>query len=357
MKIALDLAKRAQGLTHPNPAVGCVIVNRGRIVGLGYHKKAGEDHAEVIALKRAGDKAKGGEMYVTLEPCSHHGKTPPCTEAIVRYGIKHVHIGIEDPNPVVNGSEYLRSKGINVTKGILKEDCFELNKDFFTYILKDRPYITLKVAQSIDGSVATEKGDSKWISSFESRKYVHRLRATATAVMVGANTVIKDDPELTVRHIKYPKQPLRIVIDPSLKTDPSSKIYNTSVAPTILIASSSDPAKEKILESKGVEVVHIKRKGKFIDMKEMLRFLASRGVVHLLVEGGPYLYRFFIEENTYDRMIVFTSPLLIGGMHIELDYIKSIKDAHSLKLYSVKRIGSDTIIEFRNKNHLSVHQL
>ncbi len=357
MKLAIDLAKKAQGATHPNPAVGCVIVNKGRIVGLGYHKRAGEPHAEIIALRMAGEKAKGGEMYVTLEPCSHHGKTPPCTEAIIKYGIKSVYIGIEDPNPLVHGSEYLKSKGIKVVKDILKEECFEINKDFFTYILKDKPYITLKVAQSIDGSVATEEGDSKWISSFESRRYAHRLRATSTAIMVGANTVIKDNPELTVRYIKTKRQPIRIVIDPSLKTDPSSKIYDTATAPTIIIASSSNPEKEKIFESKGVEVVHIKRKGEFVDAKELMRFLVNRGIVHLLVEGGPYLHRFFIEEGIYDRMIVFTAPILIGGMHLVLKGIRSIKNAYSLNLLSVKRIGDDTVIELRSKDHLKPDQL
>ncbi|MDW8097261.1 MAG: bifunctional diaminohydroxyphosphoribosylaminopyrimidine deaminase/5-amino-6-(5-phosphoribosylamino)uracil reductase RibD, partial [Aquificaceae bacterium] len=205
MRRALELALQRKGLTHPNPTVGCVVVKDGRIVGEGYHERAGMPHAEVVALQRAGEKARGATLYVTLEPCTHFGRTPPCTDAILKAGVKRVFVATLDPNPLVSGAgvERLRRAGLEVSVGLLQEEARRINEDFFTYISLKRPYITLKWAQSVDGTLATHAGHSKWISSEESRAFAHRLRAEATAVLVGINTALRDDPELTVRAFEW----------------------------------------------------------------------------------------------------------------------------------------------------------
>ncbi len=357
MRLALFIARRYKGFTHPNPTVGCVVVNKGRIVGIGVHEGAGKPHAEVVALRMAGKRSKGADLYVTLEPCSHYGRTPPCTDAILNAGIKRVFIGVRDPNPLVDGVEYLISKGVDVRTGILENECFEINVDFFTSILKGRPYITLKIAQSVDGSIATVKGDSKWITSLESRRYVHRMRSYASAVLVGANTVINDDPLLTVRHIPSIKKPLRIVLDPSFKVNPDLKIFNTGGADILLVVSKTDAEKEEIFEKKGVEIIHIHKRGDFIDLEELCRILISRGIINVLVEGGAFVFKKFIEYNLFDKVVIFSSPKIIGGMHLIMDYIKSVNEAVNLKLQDYKRIKDDIVIELINKDHIQKQYL
>ncbi len=357
MRLALSLAKRYKGYTHPNPTVGCVVVNKGKIVGIGFHKKAGEPHAEIVALNMARDKSKGADLYVTLEPCSHYGRTPPCTEAIVKAGIKRVFIGIRDPNPEVEGAEYLISKGIEVKIGILKRECFEINEDFFTSVLKGRPYVTLKIAQSLDGSLATLSGDSKWITSFESRRYVHRLRSYASAVLVGANTILKDNPLLTIRHFPTSKKPLRIILDPSFKTEPHFHVYNNKNINTLLIVSKADPVKEEKLERKDVEVIHIQKKEDFIDMDELKNVLISKGIINLFVEGGAYTFRKFIESNFFDKVLTFISPKLMGGVHIKLEHIREIEQAIQMKMRKTVILNGDIIVEVLNKDHLKPEYL
>ena len=357
MNLALSIARRYKGLTHPNPTVGCVIVKRGRIIGLGFHEGAGKPHAEIIALRMAGREAKDSDMYVTLEPCSHHGRTPPCTEAIVRAGIRRVFVGVRDPNPLVDGIEYLRSKNIYVKEGILKEECFSLNMDFFTFVLKGRPYITLKIAQSMDGSIATHKGYSKWITSYESRRYVHRLRSYASAILVGANTVIKDNPKLTVRYVDTKKQPLRIIIDPSFKTNPDFQVFNTEEAETLLVVSKPDVNREKEFMEREVEVIHIPLEGNFINLKDLLKILASRGIINVMVEGGIFTFRKFIEKNMFDRIILFSAPKFIGGMHLKSEIVSSTEEAINMRIKEVKRIGEDILVELLNKKHITSDQL
>jgi len=211
MGLALSLAERWKGLTHPNPTVGCVVVRRGEIAGLGYHRGPGHPHAEVVALQQAGSRAEDSEVYLTLEPCTHYGRTPPCTLALLEAKVRKVVVAVTDRNPAVQGKgiEALRSAGVEVIVGTEEEKAYRLNEDFFTYITSERPYVTLKLAQTADGKMATLTGDSKWITSLESRRYAHRLRMHATAVLVGLNTVLRDDPLLTVRHIPSPRNPLR----------------------------------------------------------------------------------------------------------------------------------------------------
>ncbi len=344
MSLALSLAKRRKGLTHPNPTVGAVVVKDGEIVGLGYHEEAGKPHAEVVALDQAGREAKGSTLYVTLEPCSHHGRTPPCTEAILRSGVRRVVVATLDPNPQVSGRgvERLRSEGVEVSVGVLEEEARILNEDFFRFVTSDRPYVTLKVAQTVDGRIATLSGDSKWITSLESRKIAHRLRAEATAVLVGITTVLTDDPQLTVRHVPVSKRVLRVVIDPDLEIPLDAKVLDTRDGDTLLVHTAESEKAEKLREM-GVETLKLER----VDLRELLRYLKERGVVHLLVEGGAYTVTQFLRERIFDRMVVFQAPKVLGeGKGIGDMGVSKVKEALRLRLRREMRIGEERVFEF-----------
>ncbi len=345
MDLALSLAERRKGLTHPNPTVGCVIVREGRIVGLGYHEGAGRPHAEVVALQQAGDRARGSDVYITLEPCAHHGRTPPCTSALVSAGVGRVFVAVTDRNPAVSGRgvKALRSAGIEVITGIREEEALLMNEDFFTYISEGRPYVTLKLAQTVDGRLATLSGESRWITSAESRRYAHRLRLHATAVLVGANTVLRDDPLLTVRHIPSPKNPLRVVLDPDLTVPPSAKVLTDRSAPTLVVFSRRDPAREKEIRSTGAELLHMEE----LSLKALLGELHGRGVVHLLVEGGAYTATTFLREGLWDRLVIFQAPKLMGeGKGIGDLGIRSMAEVLKLRLRREIRLGEERISEF-----------
>ncbi|MEW6655769.1 MAG: bifunctional diaminohydroxyphosphoribosylaminopyrimidine deaminase/5-amino-6-(5-phosphoribosylamino)uracil reductase RibD [Aquificota bacterium] len=351
MQRALDLAKERKGLTHPNPTVGCVIVKDGQIVGEGYHERAGMPHAEVVALQQAGEMARGATLYVTLEPCTHYGRTPPCTDAIIRAGLKRVVIATLDPNPLVSGKgvERLKRAGIEVSVGVLEEEAKRLNEDFFTYITQKRPYITLKWAQSIDGSMATKTGDSKWISSQESRDFAHRLRAEATAVLVGINTALRDDPELTIRAFPWERQPIRIVLDPQLRIREDLKLIRDGKASTIIITASENREKIQRLEEMGVKVLLAPSKDGRLDLREVLRELYFMEIMHLLVEGGSITHTTFIREGLFDRLWVFVAPLLIGeGKRIGELNVEALQEAKRLRLREIKRFGEDVALEYLN---------
>jgi len=355
MKIALDLAKIRKGLTHPNPTVGAVIVKDGKIIGKGYHIKAGMPHAEREAIKDAKEKGydlKGSTMFVTLEPCCHYGRTPPCTNAIIEEGISEVVIGTLDKNPVVKGQgvNILKSHGIKVITGVLEKECEKINEDFFTYIKEKRPFVHLKVAQSFDGKIATKTGDSKWITSEKSRQFAHQLRKEASAILVGTNTALKDNPALTVRHVKTEKQPVRILIDKRLKVPPTYNIYNNE-AKTIVITSklASQENLKRLSEKENVEIV-------FLDLDEnekfkiddILKTLYEREMVHLLVEGGRGVIADFIKERKFDKISIFTAPLLIGDDGISwLGYlgIEKIQDSLKLKVEDFKVLDKDFYFE------------
>ncbi|RMH08689.1 MAG: bifunctional diaminohydroxyphosphoribosylaminopyrimidine deaminase/5-amino-6-(5-phosphoribosylamino)uracil reductase RibD [Aquificota bacterium] len=345
MHLALELARLRKGLTHPNPTVGAVVVKEGRVVGQGYHERAGMPHAEVVALQQAGELVRGADLYVTLEPCTHYGRTPPCTDAIIRAGVKRVVIATLDPNPVVSGKgvEKLRSSGIEVRVGVLEEEAKRLNEDFFTYITQKRPYITLKLAQSIDGCIATKRGDSKWITSRESRDFAHRLRAEATAVLVGINTVLRDDPLLTIRAFPWERQPLRVVLDPELKIPMECNLVKDPSAKTLVFTSSEKEEKIKALEEVGVEVVLQKP----LSLRGVLDELFAREVMHLLVEGGARTVSGFIKEGLYDRFFVFFAPILIGdGVKISDLGVELLSEAPRLCLRGVKVFGGDLAVEY-----------
>ncbi|MEJ5173243.1 MAG: bifunctional diaminohydroxyphosphoribosylaminopyrimidine deaminase/5-amino-6-(5-phosphoribosylamino)uracil reductase RibD [Hydrogenothermaceae bacterium] len=355
MGLALKLAEKRKGYTHPNPTVGAVIVKDGKVIGRGYHLKAVMPHGEREAIRDAKSKGydlTGSTMYVTLEPCCHYGRTPPCTEAIIEEGISRVVVATLDPNPLVAGKgiEILKNKGIEVEVGVLEREAKRLNEDFFTYITKKRPFIHLKIAQTLDGKIATKTGSSRWITSEKSRKYVHILRREATAILVGKNTVLCDNPSLTVRDVKTEKQPIRVIIDKNLSIPTSYNIFNPD-APVFLIAEETvDKNKIKERENlKNVKVITLplNREGKF-SLRDILRSLYNEGVVHLLVEGGKGVFTDFIRENLWDKISLFVAPKLIGEDGIDVIGDLGILDINDAKTFSInrfKKLGDDILFE------------
>ncbi|MDP3730652.1 MAG: bifunctional diaminohydroxyphosphoribosylaminopyrimidine deaminase/5-amino-6-(5-phosphoribosylamino)uracil reductase RibD [Candidatus Omnitrophota bacterium] len=331
MALAIKLAKKAEGMTSPNPIVGAIVVKNGRIVGRGYHKGPGLAHAEINAFRQSGTKARGATLYVTLEPCCHFGRTPPCTDAVIKSGIKRVVAAMIDPNPVNNGSgiRELKRHGIKTEVGSLAEDAMAMNRPYIKFITKRIPFVTVKVAQSLDGKIATRTGDSKWISSDDSRRYVHELRRMSDAVMVGANTVKMDDPLLLSR-IRG-KQPVRVIVSGRSGISSGAKVF-------------SDPNKSPV-----IVVGPCGRSGKKVDLNKLMKALAKRDITNVLVEGGGELIASLVKEGLVDRFLVFVAPKIIGGRDaktaVEGDGIEKIKDAVILKNISVKRFKSDILIE------------
>lgn len=332
MRMAIRLAKKAEGRTSPNPVVGAVIVKSNRIVGRGYHKRAGLPHAEVNALKQAGKTAKDATLYVSLEPCDHFGRTAPCTDAIIKNGIKKVVIGMKDPNPLNNGKgiKKLKDQGIKVVISNIQKEAKSINRPYLKFITKRLPFITVKVAQSLDGKIATKTGDSKWVSSEDSRRYVHWLRSKVDAVMVGANTVIRDDP-LLLSKLSKDRQPARIIINGNSKIPAKSKIFFTSAKSPVMLASS-------ILGS-----------NKKVDLIKLLEILAKKGIMHILVEGGGELISSLIGRDLVDRMIIFIAPKVIGGRRaitsVEGSGVARIEDAFNFKIKNIRRFKKDIMIE------------
>ena len=356
MKVALKLAKKRKGLTHPNPTVGAVIVKDGKVIGKGYHKKVGMPHAEVEAINDAlskGYSLENSTIYITLEPCCHHGKTPPCTDAIIRHKIKNVVVATLDPNPLVTGKgiEILKSKGINVYTGVLEKEARRLNEDFFIFIKKKRPFIHLKVAQTLDGKIATFTGSSKWTTEEKSREYAHLLRKHSSAVMVGINTVLKDNPSLTVRHLKTEKQPIRILIDKDLKTPKDFNIFNSDAKTIIFVSEELNKEKLNEYESSHIEFVKLPLlNGKF-KLSDILEELYKRDIMHILVEGGSNLITGFLKENLFDKLSIFIAPKIIGEEGISsvgklnIDYIPN---AIKLKREKVRIFDEDVYLELYN---------
>jgi len=356
IRLALKLAITAKGKTSPNPLVGAVIVKNSRIIGKGYHKKAGEPHAEINALNMAGGRARGATLYLNLEPCAHFGRTPPCTKRIISSGIKKVVAAMIDPNPLNcgQGVKGLRKAGIKVKVGVLEEDAKKINEAYTKYITTKRPFVILKTAMSLDGKIATKTGDSKWITNKPSRKYVHKLRSEVDAILVGIETVLRDDPRLTVRisDIRYQisdRNPIRVVVDSRTRIPLGAKVLNKE-APTI-VATTKFASKKRIktLRNKGVKVLVIREKDKKVNLKELLKRLGELGITSLLVEGGGKINASFLENGLVDKVLFFIAPKMIGGEEaltpVEGEGIERIKDAIKLKDISVKRFGEDVLIE------------
>ena len=315
---AIRLASCGRGFVSPNPMVGAVIVANGHIVGTGFHQRYGGNHAEVDALKMAGDLAAGATLYCTLEPCSHFGKTPPCVESIRTAGIKKVVIGNIDPNPLVRGRgiKRLQKYGITVKSGLSAEACCDLNESYFKFITTNLPHITLKIAQSIDGKIADSQRKSSWISNKQARKIVHKWRWHSDAVLVGIGTVLYDDPELTVRHVSGP-QPYRIILDSHLRIPLTSKVLKDQFVEKTVIMVSEKTAdlstKKKEIETLGAQVwsVNPSQSGR-LDLRQALEKIAKEGISEVLVEGGMNIFSAFIKEELADRLACFISPMLLG---------------------------------------------
>lgn len=346
MDIAMKLAERGRGYVSPNPLVGCVIVKRGKIVGRGYHKKYGEEHAEINALKAAGKKANNATMYVNVEPCSHWGKTSPCTEKIVEAGIREVIVGMEDPNPLVDGYKELKFRGLKTRIGILRDKAKKLNEAYIYHTKTKRPFVILKLAMSLDGKIATSSGDSKYITSKAARKYVHQLRNDVDAVMVGINTIVRDNPLLDSRLAKG-KNPKKVVVDSSLKISERSKILKDP--DKVIIATTKKAPKNKIdkLQHKGVRIMTLKPKKGLIDLKELVKELGKSEIASVMIEGGAELSGNAIKEGIVNKLLIFTAPKIIGnGLGpIKNLGIKKVNKAIKLKNISTKNIGKDFLVE------------
>jgi diaminohydroxyphosphoribosylaminopyrimidine deaminase/5-amino-6-(5-phosphoribosylamino)uracil reductase len=352
MRRALALAE--QGFTPPNPMVGCVIVKDGEVVGEGFHPYAGEPHAEVFALRAAGENAKGATAYVNLEPCSHFGRTPPCAQALIDAGVARVVAASTDPNPNVSGHgfEMLWAAGIEVETGLLEEDARRLNEAFFHFQTTRRPFITLKAAMTLDGKIATRTGDSKWITGEESRSYVHRLRAQSGAVLCGVGTVIADDPLLTARLPGgVPRQPLRIVLDPHLRTPLKAKLVQTAPkTPTLLVTSSQAPRdKSDALASAGVEVLVLPHSPDgLVDISALMDELGRREIISVLVEGGGKTHAAFLAAQQAHRLLWFIAPKLVGGESapspLEGEGVARMADAVMLSDVTTRAFGDDILV-------------
>lgn len=351
MKIALELAQKGRGKVSPNPMVGAVIVKKGKIIGQGYHEKCGEAHAEVNAFNNATEDVTGATIYVTLEPCSHYGKTPPCVNKIIEKKISKVVVGSVDPNPLVAGKGVckLRENGIEVITGIMDEECKKVNEVFMKYIVTKRPFIILKSAMTLDGKIATVIGDSKWITNEESRKLVHELRNEVTGIMVGVNTVITDDPQLTCR-IENGKNPIRIVVDSKLRTPLSAKIFDGDCSEVIIATTKNgDKEKKDKLESLGVKVLTINSKDEKVDLQHLTEVLGELKIDSVLIEGGSILNYSALEQNIVDKVQVYIAPKLIGGENSKTPIggkgIELLKDAINVKELTYRNIGNDILLE------------
>jgi diaminohydroxyphosphoribosylaminopyrimidine deaminase/5-amino-6-(5-phosphoribosylamino)uracil reductase len=351
IKLALEIAKKGKGKVSPNPMVGAVLVKDDKIIGAGYHKAFGGNHAEINAINNAKQNVEGSTLYINLEPCSHFGKTPPCVDVIIENKIKGVVIGTLDMNPVVSGKgiKKLKQAGLEVKVGILEKECVELNKFFFKFITKKLPYVTLKIAETLDGKIADKHWDSKWVTSMASRRLVHTLRSEYDAVLVGTSTVKIDNPSLTVRYVEG-RDPKRIIIDSQLKLKTDLKIFNNAEGHLIIVTSVNCLSKKKkidILTRKGANVVFVKEnKNGTLNLRNILEELAKNNIASLLVEGGQQIYTSFVKENIFDDILVFIGPKLLGeGLSIVDSLgIPSIKRPVKLKLTSIEKVGDDALL-------------
>ncbi len=323
MEQALSLAGLSLGQVSPNPAVGAVVVKGGEVVGQGYTQPPGSAHAEIVALGHAGSAARGSVMYVTLEPCCHYGRTPPCTGAIVDAGIAEVHMAMLDPNPLVSGKgeEELRQQGISTFVGEHEEEAREINEAYIKYVTTGIPFVTAKFAMSLDGKIATRSGDSKWISNQESRRYVHSLRHITDAVMVGVNTVLTDDPQLTCRCGErggvIKKQPLRVIVDTNGRTPVTAQVFGEPGRALLALGQGVKPEIIEGYKSINADVVELPLDERLVDLKQLLKVLGQREITSVLVEGGGTLLGYMFDHKLIDKVIAFVAPVIVGGSEAE----------------------------------------
>lgn len=350
MRRALALAKR--GKTSPNPMVGAVIVKDGVIVGEGYHKRAGEPHAEVMAIRAAGDKARGAAMYVTLEPCCHYGKTPPCTKAVITAGITSVAAAMVDPDANVcgKGITELNAAGIRTDVGLLEDQARKINEVFIKHRTTGQPFVTLKMAMTLDGKIATRTGDSKWVSCEQSRRIVHGVRDRSDAIMVGVGTILADDPELTVRIGKKIGYRTRIVVDSRARTPANAKMLALPQGETIIAVTKSAPdANIRKLERAGARILYIEENGGLVDLQDLMKKLGSMNITSILLEGGGRIAASALAAGVVDKIMVFIAPKIVGGESaktpIEGPGIELIADAVHFERLTTRNVGCDILIE------------
>ncbi len=356
MQRALGLAQKARGKTSPNPMVGAVAVQKGNVVGEGYHRRAGGAHAEVLALKKAGKLAKNCDLYVTLEPCSHHGRTPPCVDLIISSGVRRVIVGMKDPNPLVSGKgiRKLRSAGIEVVNGVMKKQCCELNEVFIKYIQTRMPFVIVKAAMSLDGKIATAKGESQWITGTHAREVVHEMRDEVDAILIGAGSVVKDNPRLTAR-LKKGKvsYPVRVILDNEELVSLSSKVFQNALEEKVIYVAGLNisPTRERKLIAKGVEVLKLKERRGKLPIKNVMVELGRREISSVLIEGGGEIHASAFKEGVVDRVVFFYAPKIIGGRKapgsVGGDGVARLQDALELKDVSIRQVGVDWLVDGR----------
>lgn len=359
MRRAMELAERGVGFTNPNPMVGAVIVKGGKVIGEGWHERCGEWHAERNAFKNCTVPAEGATMYVTLEPCCHYGKTPPCTEAIIEHGIARVVVGMEDPNPLVAGKgiALLREAGIEVVCGVEEEALREQNRVFLKYISTKLPWVAMKTAMTLDGKIATRTGDSKWITGAEARAYVHELRHRFMAIVVGIGTAVADDPLLNCRiEGRGVRQPIRVVVDSNARLSLDSQLVKTAGEYRTIVAHTRFAPEEsvKALREAGVEMLLCKEKEGLVDVRNLLELLGQSGIDSILLEGGGSLNYTFLSEGLADELYAFIAPKIVGGMNaktpVEGAGMEKMADAINLELENVLNIGHDVLLKLKVKN-------
>jgi diaminohydroxyphosphoribosylaminopyrimidine deaminase / 5-amino-6-(5-phosphoribosylamino)uracil reductase len=348
MNLALELAESAKGKTNPNPLVGALLVKNGVIVGSGLHRKAGEPHAEVHAFRMAGDHAKDATLYVTLEPCSHFGRTPPCAELVKDSGVSRVVVAMEDPNPIVagRGIKILRDAGIEVEVGIKKKEAELVNERFIHNMLTQTPFIISKVAMTLDGKLATHNGHSQWVTGDEARNEVHVIRDKVDAIMVGIGTVLTDNPRLTTRLPEGGKNPVRIILDSNLRIPLESLILDTTEAKTWVITKENvDPNKVAVLREKGVEVIFSSATEEGIQLPTLMKTLYSKGITDILLEGGSGLNGTFLRERLINKFLFFIAPKVLGGLHSLTPFAGAnpdqMHDALDVDIHSIEKFGVD----------------
>lgn len=354
MRQTFRLAKKACGRTSPNPMVGAILVKDGKVVGKGYHKKAGEPHAEINAIKDAGDLSRDADLYVNLEPCSHYGRTPPCADAVIKAGINKVFIAIKDPNPEVAGSgiKRLREAGIKVETGILKDEALILNEAFIKHVTTGMPFVTLKAASSLDGRIATRTGDSKWITGEASRLHVHKMRDKVDAILVGIGTVDIDDPSLSTRlPNKKGRDPIRVIVDEELRISLSARVINPESKDSLIIATTEMAPAQKIekLKMLGARILVLKSINKMVPLKGLMKELGKTGITSLLIEGGSEIHASALREGIADKLAIFYAPKIIGGVS-SIPVVggrgsESLSDATELDRLTTKKFGADILIE------------
>jgi len=355
MEQALSLAKLALGQVSPNPAVGAVVVKNNIVVGQGYTQPPGSRHAEVVALKQAGKEAQGSVMYVTLEPCCHYGRTPPCTQAIIAAGIAEVHLAMLDANPLVSGrgKDELEREGIKVYLGEHEEEAKKVNEAYTKFITTGLPFVTAKFAMSLDGKIATKSGDSRWISGDEARKYVHNLRYTSDAIMAGANTVLVDNPRLTARSCggrggTARKQPLRVIVDGKGRTPLTAQLFGEP-GKTLLVLGKFVTLEEKATFTQvGAELLALPSEAGLVDLRKLLKVLGEREITSVLVEGGGILLGSLFDCRLVDKVIVFITPIIIGGKEAKTAVsgkgVDKVVDSLKLRHVSLGKLGEDLMV-------------